>query len=354
MVGLSELTVLQGGHSVTVERGLLTHLLQARRPTVYFSTLIGDSVLVLPTLRALAELFSAPMTLVCPEVSYDLCFRELGARLVDITGSPPFGPPLGPPSNRVLDYDALVTEIGDVDLFIDAVPWDVPSNVFVRPLRQRLAPTTSIGFPTSDAYDIVVPRDLPHAADVTFKLARLFNPDARIESYAGPVPIPASVQTEIRALRAALPAGTKVLAVHADTKSLNKRWPVTRFIDLLDRFLVRHREFVVWVVGMGPEELNVGRERDRVIPHLGLPLDLAMGMVAEADLFLGIDSCMLHAADLARVPGVGLYGPTHPDRWGFRFAPHRHVHMAAMTDITVDTALSALEDVAVREMASRS
>lgn len=353
MVGLSELTVLQGGHSVTVERGLLTHLLRARRPTVYFSTLIGDSVLVLPTLRALAESFDAPMTLVCPQVSFDLCFRDLGARLVDITGSPPFGPPLGPASNRVLDYDALVTEIGDVDLFIDAVPWDVPSNLFVRQFRQRLAPSTSIGFPTGDAYDIVVPRDLPHAADVTFKLARLFNPAARIESYAGPVPIPPAVRAQIRNLRGALPAHTKVLAVHADTKSLNKRWPVTRFIDLLDRFLERHREFVVWVVGMGPEELNVGRERDRVIPYLGSPLDFAMGMVAEADLFLGIDSCMLHAADLARVPGVGLYGPTHPERWGFRFAPHRHVRLDTMTDITVDMALGALEDVAAREPVSR-
>ncbi|UXA07134.1 hypothetical protein KXD96_02945 [Mycobacterium sp. SMC-2] len=309
---------------------------------------------MLPTLRALAESFSAPMTLICPQVSFDVCFRGLGGRLIDITGSPPIGPPLGPASNRVLDYDALAAEIGDVDVFIDAVPWDVPSNVFARSLRERLSPTTSIGFPTGDAYDIVVPRDLPHSADLTFKLARLFDPAARIESYASPVPIRPAVQAEIRALRSALPARTKVLAVHADTTSLNKRWPVTRFIDLLDRFLSRHREFVAWVVGMGPEELNVGRERDRVIPYLGVPLDLAMGMVAEADLFLGIDSCMLHAADLARIPGVGLYGPTHPDRWGFRFAPHRHVHASAMTDITVDMALGALEDLAYRERASRT
>jgi ADP-heptose:LPS heptosyltransferase len=354
MVGLSELTVLRSGHAVRVERGLLTHLLQAHRPAVYFSTLIGDSVLVLPTLRALAEMFTAPLTLICPKMVFDLCFQELTCRLVDITGSPPIGPTLGRASNRILDYDALASEIGDVDVFIDAVPWDVPSNVFVGPLRQRLAPTTSIGFPTGDAYDIVVPRDLPHSADLTFKLARLFDPAARIETYADPVPIPLSVQEEVASIRAALPAGTKVLAVHADTDSLNKRWPVTRFIDMLDRFLSRHRDFVAWVVGMGPEELNVGQQRDRVHPYLGVPLDLAMGMVATADLFVGIDSCMLHAADLARVPGVGIFGPTHPGRWGFRFATHRHVHMSAMTDITVDEVLNALEDVADRALASRT
>lgn len=340
---MSEFTVLKDGHSLRVQRGLLNDLLQAERPTVYFSTLIGDSVLTLPTLRALGEMFDAPLTLLCPKIAFDLCFREVNSRLVDITGSPPVGPALGPPSNRGLDYDTLAAEIGPVDLFINAVPWDVPSNVFVRPLRQRLGPTTSIGFPTGDSYDVVIPRDVPHSADLTFKLARLFDPSARIETYARPVPIPPAAQEQVGAVRAALPAGVKVLAVHADTTWAKKRWPVTRFVDLLDRFLARHRDFVAWVVGMGDEDLDVGRERDRVFSYLGLPLDVAMGMVSGADLFVGVDSCMLHAADLARVPGVGLYSPTQPAVWGFRFAPHRHVYGSTMADITVDEVLEAME-----------
>lgn len=324
---------------------MLAHLLQARTPTVYFSTLIGDSVLTLPTLRALSELFTAPLTLICPKVAFDLCFREISSRLVDITGLPPVGPALGPPSNRVLDYDTLAAEVGPVDLFIDAVPWDVPSNAFVRPLRKRLAPTTSIGFPTGDRYDVVVPRDVPHSADLTFKLARLFDPSARIETHSQPVPIPPSVQEKVRSIRAGLPPGTKVLAVHADTNWNKKRWPVTRFVQVLDTFLSRHRDFVAWIVGMGDEELNVGRERDRVFPYLGAPLDLAMSLVGNADLFVGIDSCMLHAADLARIPGVGLFGPTRPTTWGFRFAPHRHVHADTMSDITAKEVLSAMEEL---------
>lgn len=347
---MSELTVLRNGHSITVESGLLNHLLQADNPTVYFSTLIGDSVLTLPTLRALGEMFTAPLTLVCPKISYDLCFREMRSRLVDITGSPPVGPALGPPSARILHYEALASEIGPVDVFIDAVPWEIPSNAFARPLRRHLAPTTSIGFPTGDAYDIVVPRNVPHAADLSFTLARLFDLSARIEHYAQPVPIAASAREKVRSIRAGLPAGTRALAVHADTEWVKKRWPVTRFVDLLDRFLSRHPDFVAWIVGMGSEELNVGRERDRIFSHLGLTLDVAMGMVASADLFVGIDSCMLHAADLARVPGVGLFGPTHPAIWGFRFAPHRHVHASAMTDIGVDEVLSAMEDLTAQHV----
>jgi hypothetical protein len=54
---------------------------------------------------------------------------------------------------------------------------------------------------------------------------------------------------------------------------------------------------------------------------------------------------MLHAADLAGVPGVGLFGRTRSAMWGFRFAPHRHVDMSTMVNITVEEVLGAMEDL---------
>lgn len=320
-------------------------LLQAKRPAVCFVTNVGDAVLTLPTLRALGEMFSAPITLICPKASFDLCFREVSPRLVDLTGLPLTGPPPLPGApERPLDYEALASEIGPVDVFIDTLPWSSLASVLIRPLLQRLAPTTSIGF-SAGLYDVVVPKGECHSADLTFNLAQLFDPSLRIEGYAQPVPIPAAVQEQARSIRAAVPAGVKVLAVHADSNWSEKRWPVTRFIDLLDRFLSRHVDYVAWVVGMGYEELNVGRHGERVIAHLGLPLDLTMALVATADLFVGVDSSMLHAADLARVPGLGLFGPTRAATWGFRFAPHRHVDMSTMADITVEAVLDAMEEL---------
>lgn len=337
-----------GRDTLRAERGVLRDLLRADKPAVCFVANIGDAVLTLPTLRALGHLFTSPLTLVCPKVVFDLCFREVSHRHVDTTGLPLTGPhPLPGSSLRAPDYDALASEIGAVDVFIDTLTWSALSSTVIRPLVQRLpSGTTTIGFPTDHAYDFVIPREDCHSADLTFKLARLFDPSLRIESYAQPVPIPPSVAARARAMRAAVPAGTKVLVVHADTNWAEKRWPATRFIDLLDRFLSRRRDFVAWVIGMGHEELNVGRERERVLPYLGLPLDLAMGLVATADLFLGIDSCMLHAADLARVPGIGLFGATRAATWGFRFGPHRHIDRSTMADITVDEVLSATEQLA--------
>jgi ADP-heptose:LPS heptosyltransferase len=323
---------------VRVER----ELARANRPAVCLVTNIGDAILTLPTLRALGEIFGAPITLICPKVAFDLCFWEVSPRFVDITGLPLVGTPST--QGRPFDIEALASEIGPVDVFIDTLPWASLADVIMRPILQRLAPATSIGF-IPGIHDIAIPKLECHAADLTFGLAQLFDPSLRVEPYAQQVSLRPSVQQEVASIRAALPAAAKVLVVHADTTWLEKRWPVTRFIDLLDRFLSRHRDFVAWVVGMGEEELNVGRERDRVFPYLGLPLDLAVGLVASADLFLGIDSSMLHAADLARVPGVGLFGPTRAAMWGFRFAPHRHVDMGTMAEIAVEQVLSAMEDL---------
>jgi ADP-heptose:LPS heptosyltransferase len=59
-----------------------------------------------------------------------------------------------------------------------------------------------------------------------------------------------------------------------------------------------------------------------VIPCYGLSLASSCCLVAESDFFIGIDSCMLHVADLARVPGVGLFGPTNVKEFGFYIGPH--------------------------------
>lgn len=340
---MSEIAVQHGERSPSLRRGALPDLLQVDRPAVYLGGKIGEALVTLPTVRALSEMFTAPLTMICPKFIYDFCLWEVTPRLIDITGMPA----AGPPPRGVPDYGGLAAETGPVDVFINTVPWNLISNSFVRPLRESLAPKTSIGFKIDhDVYDIVVPKNVDHSAELIFNLARLFDPSARIDDYAQPVAVAPEARDRARSIRAAVPGETKVLVVHADTDWMEKRWPVTRFVELLDAFLSRHRDYVAWIVGMGHEELNVGKERDRIFPYLGLPLDLTMGLVATADLFVGIDSSMLHAADLARVAGVGLFGPTRAATWGFRFAPHRHVDVKAMADITVDEVLRALDDLA--------
>lgn len=75
----------------------------------------------------------------------------------------------------------------------------------------------------------------------------------------------------------------------------------------------------------------VERPRQRLVRVERLRLGVALALVSLSDLFLGVDSCMLHMADLCRVPGVGLFGPDSSEgarkcRGGlsFRGASSRH------------------------------
>ncbi len=49
-----------------------------------------------------------------------------------------------------------------------------------------------------------------------------------------------------------------------------------------------------------------------------LPLRLAAGVIAEADLYVGHDSGLTHLAAALAVPTVALFGPTDVARWAPR------------------------------------
>jgi ADP-heptose:LPS heptosyltransferase len=133
--------------------------------------------------------------------------------------------------------------------------------------------------------------------------------------------------------------------VHAETSS-SKTWETKTFIDLLDQFLQRHDDFIAFNLGESQPPLDAGKFGDRIIPCAGLPISVAFNLVGSADLFLGVDSCMLHVADFHRVPGIGLFGPTSSSEFGFRLGPHRHVcGDGSMDSISVHQVLDALESI---------
>jgi len=88
------------------------------------------------------------------------------------------------------------------------------------------------------------------------------------------------------------------------------------------------------------------RNASRVIPCYGLSLPSSCCLVAESDFFIGIDSCMLHVADMARVPGVGLFGPTNAKEFGFYIGPHIMIQAdGSMDKIAVDIVAEALNQL---------
>lgn len=319
-----------------------------QKPVVAFFQGLGDHLFSLPAIRALATLFPQQLTLACISGAREAFFSDI-----------PFYAVYEVPAHReyvhieldghiqgnTLQFDAekVAASIGECDLFISLAP---RHSLSVGRLHELLAPAKSIGF--YSLYQTHVPLDVKkHYMDLIFDIPLRLNPSLQLENFAAPLALPQPYSQQARALRSEVHAPWRVMAVHADSHPA-KMWPTDRFVELLDLFLSQHPEFIVFVVGEQDLHLNVGRHEKRIIPCYNLPLPLSLALIGEVDLFLGVDSCMLHAADLFRIPGVGLFGPTFgPDshlKYGFRLVrSHRHVCGESMDAISTSMVAAALE-----------
>jgi ADP-heptose:LPS heptosyltransferase len=316
----------------------LTREPQWRRPAAFIINGIGDHLMALPALRALASLMQGRLRLLCVPTARDLFFSDVPLAAVhDIHH-------LGAASAaRARDYrDYAVRElaaaIGDCDLFLC---FERHSNPSTTALLRALKPEESIGL--LPGFDIEIPfHRAPHAIDLAFAIPMELTEDLRIEDFAAPPKLPNAALALARKLRADLPREAVLLAVHTDTKP-EKTWSPAKLAQVLNEFLELHRHVIAIVVGVDPFRVDIGRNRGRVLYCHGVPLSAAFAIIGVCDLFLGVDSCMLHMADLCGVPGIGLFGSTDPSEFGFRFAPHMHVRAATMNEISVAEVANALE-----------
>ncbi len=319
-----------------------------QKPVVAFFQGLGDHLFALPAMRALAALFPQQLTLACMSGAREAFFSDI-----------PFYAVYEVPTHReythveldgyiqgnTLQFDAekVAASIGECDLFISLAP---RHSLSVGRLLELLAPAKSIGF--YSLYQTHVPLDLKkHYMDLIFDIPLQLNPSLQLDNFAAPLARQQPYSQQARALRSEVHAPWRVMAVHADS-NIQKMWPTDRFVELLDLFLSHHPEFIVFVVGEQDLHLNVGRHGKRIIPCYNLPLPLSLALIGEVDLFLGVDSCILHAADLLRIPGVGLFGPCFgPDshlKYGFRLVrSHRHVCGESMDAISTSMVVAALE-----------
>ncbi len=309
-------------------------LLEARHPVVFFMNGIGDHFINLPALRALARLLRGRMKLVCGGTSAVCIFDELDVRKMAVVDVCKFIA-----SGRRFDADAIFEQVRRCDAFISLVPWESPS---LKRLLDRLRPSRTLGF--YPGFDVVLPLDYEkHSAQLAFDVVRHLDPTLRLADFTAPPLYPDEAVHEAGLLLEPL-GPFSVLAVHADTIS-EKMWPAPRFIAVLEEFLRRHTEFFALVVGSTPQKFDVGACADRIIPCHGIALATSLNLVSRADLFLGVDSCLLHAADLARVPGVGLFGPTRAEEFGFLVGPNIAIQAEEMEEIEPEVVLAALESL---------
>ena len=311
--------------------------LSAEYPLAFFCNGYGDNFINLPALRALSRLFEGRLTLVCRQGPDLFCFDDLAVNR-RITLDARFNG-----DDYEFDAVAAAAEIGQCDLFLSLVPW---SSSSLSKLLEAWGGIVSIGF--FENYTCRLRRDYDKpSADLAFDIVRSLNPDYQLHDFLEPLRYPGKRRQDVHEIFSMLEPGTRTLAVHMDTLA-HKLWDESRWIESLDAFLDKHTNFIALLVGRPKRPVDTAQWRNasRVIPCYGLSLPSSCCLVAESDFFIGIDSCMLHVADLARVPGVGLFGPTNVKEFGFYIGPHIMIQAdGSMEKIEVGMVVEALNQL---------
>ncbi|NVJ06291.1 hypothetical protein HUW63_13725 [Myxococcus sp. AM001] len=314
-------------------------LRSAQVPVVFHLNGIGDRLLALPALRALSQLYPGRIRLVgAPGDSSLFFYQELGLMKIHEVRATTQG------TERSIDAEALRQAVGTCDLFLCFNTWHATG---VSELLEGFPATTETVGLYRRYKHWVRGEESQHALDRLFALAQRLVPTLRLEDFAQAPVLTAEATAAARNFRDSVPAGARVLALHTETGS-RKQWPVARYRAVLEAFLERHPEWLVLNVDFGATALEPMVHGGRVLAAQGASLDMAMALLGACDGFLGIDSCMLHAADFFRLPSVGLFGTTSPLQWGFRLTPafRELTGNGSMDDITEDAVLGALTDLA--------
>jgi ADP-heptose:LPS heptosyltransferase len=107
-----------------------------------------------------------------------------------------------------------------------------------------------------------------------------------------------------------------LVVIHTGPTWKTREWLPGHWIDLVERL---QTEFKARVVQIGDDSYQSGKKvpSPRVsgaVDWIGkLSLDQVLALLKVADLFVGIDSGMLHLAGGVRTSCVGIFGPVDPD-----------------------------------------
>jgi ADP-heptose:LPS heptosyltransferase len=302
------------------------------RPAVLFVNRLGDQLMALPAMRALATIFPDRLQLLLGEDMRRFFYR--GLRFAEPVCVRWAG------SDERIDVERTAREAAPCDLLI-SLSGDPLS--FVAPLAERLGASWTIGY--GEGLDERLPyRDRAHAIDTLFAIPQCLDPALRLEEFWQPPTFsPAAEQAATRFLGSARGPFPRALFVHPETCP-ERLWASDRLAWVIERFLAERPDFMVLVASLDPVDLGSDGRRVRWIDR---HLELTLALMRYVDLFLGVDSCFLHAADLYRIPGVALFGPTPAWQKGFRFSTRtRHVSAPSMDGIGREAVLEALLDVA--------
>jgi ADP-heptose:LPS heptosyltransferase len=283
------------------------------RPTgtlVFHHNGIGDHVMNLPALRLLAQYAPRPVCIVAGDVPAAFLYQEPDVHSQILMHFSPgrYAHVFDPTSPRLSHR---------FEYFVSLATWDAPA---IHTLKERSGARSTLGL--FSGFSVRSEADDAHDIHRLVVLAMPFAPGARLEDSTAPCVFARDTQS----LRATMvPRGRRLLVIHPDTR-LEKMWLIERYDPLVRAFLDGAQHWHAAILNLPSARLPRAIQTRRLHSVTGATLAESMKLVPGADLFLGIDSRMLHVADLCRVPSVALFGATTARQFGFILGDNIYTH----------------------------
>lgn len=306
-----------------------------RAPVIFFGNGLGDNVLALPAIRALCFGFEGRARLVLQGGPHQFLFDELPvASSVFLE--------MWTINHDGLEFDARLAldTLQDCDAFISLAEW---KSCSLNKLRSDCQAKISIGFMNDS--DVQLPNfHVAHQFDFMFSISQHIFPHLTIDQFSGPIHFPRNVRG----------AGEEILrcfekkvlvGIHPESAEPNKSCAPECTERIVRDLLKLRPDLAICVFAQRPEYSSLETISNRLVVFNYLPFGLAAYLVSRVNLFIGVDSCFLHVCDLARVPGVGLFGPTDSKLWGFRFSKHIHVSSRSLRQIENGQVIEAASEL---------
>ena len=276
---------------------------------------IGDAVLLCPAIRRIKEALGAEIDVLAEKRNQEV-----------------FG--LCPGLRKVFTYDddlsILKPLFRNYDLIIDTEQWYRLSAIFARLARGKLR----AGFSTNNrkklfhrrvAYEINVHESLNFLRLVACATGTDYRPYYDIPFLEVPSPYRRWARALFRRLRGErLP----VAVIFPGSARPEKRWDTDKFAELAQRLENRGARIII-VGGPGDKE-----PASRITRSLKDPMDFSgltnlaqtAALIEQADVFISVDSGLMHIAYGLGTPSVSLFGPGNRTKWAPKGAIHRTVY----------------------------
>lgn len=263
---------------------------------------IGDSIMMLPALRALAMEVSSEIKILSNPRYFDNVLYEFTKKSILL-------------NDYNNDNQHILTCIEETDIVVIYSTWDIVNQLGIKPfLKDKIV----FGY-FSEYCTNLIEYDHRNMIDQYFSVVMFFNKAIDVNRYSYPLVLPDSSKVNASALYSAFSPGTLLIGIHTHTRE-EKMVSADYFVEVIKIVKEIYPQSILIVVDPVDTELSVMLDKNTFVNLQGLDISIVMQFFQYISLLICIDSCILHAADLIKLPIISFFPATSVNNWGPKYS----------------------------------